>query len=90
MRKILLLSNNLKSTTTASEKTNCLKKGTRSLAKSKKDCKVKMRCLGKPLHSREAAKNNQQAVDKNNQAWHHLKVLDTIEIFLALWISPHS
>ena len=45
--------------------------------------------LGKLLPSREAAKNNQQAVDKSNQAWHHLKVLDTIEIFLVLWISPH-
>jgi hypothetical protein len=46
--------------------------------------------LGKSLPSREATKNNQQAVDKNAQAWHHLKVLDTIEIFLVLGISPRS
>ena len=30
---------------------------------------------------RQAVVDNQLAVDNNNQAWHPLKVLDTIEIF---------
>ncbi len=66
-----------------------LKKRNAESSENKKRLQGKNALLGKPLHSREAAKSNQQAVDKNNQAWHHLKVLDTIEIFLVLRVPLH-